>query len=187
MISKKGQINGVIAFVGIVVLLLILAPFLMKLVLSPVDKLSSAFSNIDSSNKSVEATSFIRGKFTGMFDWVIMAAFMFSVILLLVTSFLVDIHPAFLLVYIVAFFCIMAFSPALLSLLGNIWDNTNCASPPCFTSLDNGTDLTSYLPMTRFIYEHFGMVIMGILALSGIIMYGKYRFGGSGSSGGGQY
>jgi hypothetical protein len=39
--NKKAQLDSTIVFVGIVLILLFLAPFIMKIVLTPVQKISS--------------------------------------------------------------------------------------------------------------------------------------------------
>lgn len=182
MKSKKGQIEGIITFVVITLILLFLAPILFKVTLTPIDKFTSSISSVDSTNKSVEASSFIRGKFTGMMDWVFMFVFIFSVVLLLISSFLVDIHPAFLIVYFIAAFCLIAFAPSVLTALDMFYND------PTFVTDDYGTNfVTSYLPMTNFLHDHFGGVITGIILLSALIMYGKFRMGGGGSPGGVQY
>lgn len=177
MKSKKGNIEAIIAFVVVVILLIIVAPFIIKIVIAPVDKFSDAMGTIDSTNKSVEAISYTRNKFTGMFDWIVMILFLFNVALLLITSFLIDVHPAFLVVYIVAVAFLMMFAPTFISMADRFY-NSNILSS------DGGDDPVSYLPMTKFLFENFGIVIFGIIILSGIIMFGKYRFSSGGASAG---
>ena len=98
-VNKKAQLDSTIVFVGIVLILLFMAPYIMKIVLTPVQKLSTAFSTIDPSNKTSNEINFVQNKFTGMFDWILMFFLIFNIILILITAFLVDIHPAFLIVY----------------------------------------------------------------------------------------
>ena len=117
-----------------------------------------------------------------MFDWVVAAVFVFSIALLLITSFLVDIHPAFIIIYIIAAFCILSFAPSILSMMESIYDNTQ------FTHLTGTTqDITQYLPITRFFYENFAIILVAVFAISAIIMYGKYRAGGGGQPTGSNY
>ena len=186
MKSKKGQIEGIMAFVVITLVLLFLAPILFKVTLTPIDKFTSAIGTVDNTNKSVEASSYIRGKFTGMMDWVIMSIFIFSVILLLVTSFMVDIHPAFLIVYIIAVFCIVAFAPSVSTALDTFY--TDDGTTNSFVKDANGVNfIENHLPMTNFLHNNFGKVITAIILLSGLIMYGKYRLTGGGSPTGQAY
>lgn len=171
MKNKQGQITGIIAFVLIVITLLMLAPILIKIVMTPSQKFVTAISSVDSNNVSSSATSKVLNTFTGAIDWIIVAFFFINVLILLITSFLVDIHPAFFVIYLIAVFFLILFAPTFISFADTLYNN------PSFTTLPNGTDLTSYLPITHWIYGNFGLVIMAIIIISGLIMFGKYRFG----------
>lgn len=177
-IEKRGQIDGIITFVVLTLVLLFLAPILFKVTLTPIDKFTTAIGTVDNTNKSVVASEFIRGKFTGMMDWVIMAVFLFSIILLLITSFLVDVHPAFFIVYFVAAFCIVAFAPSVMTSIDYFYETSS------FVTDDRGINFVeNYLPMTNFVHDNFGKIITGILLLSAVIMYAKFRMGNSNSPG----
>jgi hypothetical protein len=171
--NKRGQITGIIAFVLIVITLIMLAPFLIKIVMTPSQKFVTAIANVDTNNVTVAATSKITGTFTGAIDWIIVAMFFINVIILLVTSFLVDIHPAFFVIYLIAIFFLVLFAPTFITFADTLYDN------PSFTTLPNGEDLTSYLPITNWIFDNFGLVIMTVIILSGLIMFGKFKFGSS--------
>lgn len=175
MNNKKANIAAIVSFVVVVIVLLIAAPFIIKIVIAPVDKFSDAMTTIDGSNQSVEAISYIRGKFTGMFDWVILLLFLFNVGLLLITSFLIDVHPAFLVVYIIAVAFLVMMAPTFINLADRFY-NSNILDD------SSGVNPTDYLPMTSWIFQNFGIVILGIIILSGVIMFGKYRFGSSGAA-----
>jgi hypothetical protein len=175
--NKKGQITGIIAFVVILITLILLAPIFMKIVITPTNKIIDSFGNIDPTNKSVEATTFIQTKFTSLFDWVLFAFFMINVILLLVSSFLVDVHPAFLVIYLIGAFVLMMFAPTFMLSADRFWND------PAFI-VEDGQNLGNYMPIMKWIFENFGLVTIGVIVLSGLIMFGKYRFGSSGGTGG---
>lgn len=175
---------AIISFVVVVVTLIFLAPILLKLTLVPIDKFTTALNSSGdySMNRSVKDINFIRTKFTSMFDYVIMAFFFFSIILLLITSFLVDVHPAFLIVYIIARFMLMLLAPATLTGLNYIYGREGS-----ITQFSQGTDnVVQYIPLTAWVLDNFTIVILGVFVLSGIIMFGKYRLAG-GSTSGAQY
>lgn len=175
--NKKGQVEGILTFTVIVLTLLFLAPILFKITLTPLDKFTTSMMTVDSTNKSIESSSFIRGKFTGMMDWVIMAIFIFSIALLLISSFLIDIHPAFFVIYLIASFCIIAFAPSVMTSLDFFYGNAGTTASSNFVLDENGVNFVEeYLPMTNWAYNNFGLIITGIFILSGAIMYGKYKF-----------
>lgn len=181
--NNKGQMNAIIVFAIVVLMLIFVAPILMKIVVAPVEKVSQAFTNVDPTNRTSNEINFIQDKFTGTFDWIIAFLFMFNTLILLVSAFLVDVHPAFLVIYIIAVLFLMIFAPTVLDAVGNIYDNA------AFTSdLNGGNNVIQYLPITEFIYDNFGVIMVGIIVMSGIIIFGKYRLGRSSGSGtGGVY
>ena len=175
MKNKKAQINAIIVFAAVIIILLFLAPIILKIVVAPVSKVATAFSTVDPTNQSTQQITFIQNKFTGTFDWVIAFFFMFNTIILLLSAFLVDVHPAFLVIYIIAAFFLMVFAPTVLSALGNIYES------PSF-SVGN-ENVIQYIPITNFIYQNFGFILVGIIILSGVILFAKYKLGNSYSGG----
>lgn len=177
--NNRGQILGIISFVVIVIILIFLAPFLMRIVITPVDKVTTALQGIDTTNKSSDATSFIRAKFVGMFDWVIAFFVLFSIIILLITSFLIDVHPAFVIVYVVAGMFLFIFAPAAMTALDTIYNSAQ------FSVGEN--NVIQYLPITAWLKDNYIIFLLGVFVLSGLIMFGKYRLTGGGIGRGGSY
>lgn len=167
--ENRGQVNAIIYFGIVVLILLFAAPILMKVVVAPVSKIGTSFATVDPTNKSTEAISYVQNKFTSVFDWVIAVLFMFNIVLLLITAFLVDTHPAFLVVYIFAAMFLVIFSPVVLDVLENMYNSAS------FSSGDE--NIVQYLPITEFLYQNYGYIIVGVIILSGVIMFGKYRLG----------
>jgi len=180
MRNKKGQLSSIIFFVIIVLTLLLMAPILIKIVATPLSKFSTSMTATDATNVSSNAITTIKDKFLGAFDWVIMFVFIFFTVLLFISSFLVDIHPAFVVVYIMAAFVLVIFAPTISETFQYFYE-----AP--FSTLEDGSTISTHLPITKFIFDNFGMVILGIIVLSGLIMYGKYRFSASGQGTGATY
>jgi hypothetical protein len=184
--NNKGQVQAIIAFAVVVIILVLIAPYLVKIVVAPVSKTSQAFSTIDPTNVSSDAINYVQNKFTSMFDWVIAIFFIFNIVLLLITSFLIDVHPAFLLVYIIAVMFLVMFAPMVNDSLGKIYDNPlGDPNHPFAGSGEN--NIMQYVPITQFIYNNFGFILLGVIILSGLIMFGKYRLGSASQYGGRGY
>ena len=168
MINKKAQIGGVpiLTLAMVILALLFLAPFIIKLVKTPMDQFSTAITN--QSAEAGASVDSITGTFYNMWDMVIIFAFLINVIVLLITSFLIDVHPAFLMLYIIVCAFTMIFAPTMLESLNTIWTN------PQFLVGDN--NVIQYLPLTQFILNNFGILLLSIMVLSGIIMYSKFKF-----------
>lgn len=171
--KRKGQIDGgIITFVAVVITLLFLAPILIKVVSVPLQGFSSSLSSIDSSNTSTNAVEMVRTKYVGLLDTVVLIMFLILIIVLLVSSFLVDIHPAFIILYIMSLMFLFILGPSVLGSLTTIWesDQFNDVSVP-----GGPNDIVSNLPMSQFILDNFFLIILGIAILSGIIMFAKFR------------
>jgi len=180
--SKKGQIQSIIFFAAMVLMLVIVAPLLMKMTTTVVSKFGTAIASNPSTNISAATSAItkVQTSFTNTFDWVLMFFFIFNVILLLITAFLVDVHPAFLVVYIVALVFLFIFAPTIMDAAGDIWDYMDAVAP-------TSPSLESTMPMMAFIKDHYTTVVFGLAILSGIIMYGKYRLMGGGTNAGNYY
>ena len=161
---KKGQMDfPIITLIVVIVVLLLLSPILMKIVKTSTDKFGDSLSS-----QSPEAEAQIDGiteHFTNWWDIVIMCLFLFNVVLLFISAFLVDVHPAFILIYLVIAFFTVLFAPSMLTALEAIWNS------PSFVAE------TALLPYTAFILNNFGIIILATIVLSGIIMYAKFKYG----------
>jgi len=162
-LNKKGQLTGaLVTFVVLVLGLIIIAPFVLKVFNSFVTPFGSAIGNV--TTEAGEAVSHITGTFVGFWDFVLVFAFLVNVILLLITSFLVDTHPAWLVVYIVFALLLLIFAPEALRVMEVIYDSPQFALE------------VSQLAMMDFIREFFGLILVGIYFITGIIIYSKFKF-----------
>jgi hypothetical protein len=176
--NKKAQIQSIIFFAGLVLMLLIAAPIIMKMTNQVLGKFGTSLASSPSTNLTAAtgAVTKVQTVFTTSFDWIIMFLLLFNIVLLLITAFLVDVHPAFLIIYIIALVFLFIFAPMILDAVTNIWDYMDAVAP-------SSPSLQTYMPMVGWVKDHYTIFILGIAILSGIIMYGKFRLS-AGSSGG---
>jgi hypothetical protein len=170
MINKRGQAESIIIFFGIVIAIFIASIIILRItneVLTPFATQLSHFSN-----QSAQVVESVHNNFASVWDWVIILLFLFNIILLLVSAFLVDIHPAFMIVYIIAVIFLVIFGNTFAYVLDGIWGAF-------------GTDIeTAQTPLQQFIINNFNMIMLGIIVLSGILMYAKFKlFSGQGTGG----
>ena len=161
--NKKAQVEvSIWIWLVMIVGLLMLAPIILKIVTAPIEKVVDATANIDS-EASGEGTKILT-KFTNFWDVLIVIGFLVFSILLLISSFLVDHHPAFVFLYIVFAFLLILFTPLLGDALDKLYEQ------PQFASEVND------IPYSEFIKNNLEGITLGIIILSGIIMYAKFRF-----------
>lgn len=158
--SKKAQFD--IMTLGIILIFIfIIAPIAFKMTTSVTSKFASQLNVI--SNKSAENVAQIENKFTTWWDTVIIIAIVGNIILLIISAFLIFVHPAFILVFILMSMLTMIFVPQLLSAPDAVWSNAGIS------------DVTVHLPMTQFFMDHFGVILLAVIILTGIVLYTKLQ------------
>lgn len=167
ILSKNKKALGtvdIITFVAVIVGLFILAPVLLKVVNESVGGFSTAINQSGSGGEEASArVNAIQNTFVTFWDILIMIGFLVNVVMLLVFSFMVDTHPLFLIFYIFTAMILMMFAPYTLAPVSQILGMSEFA-----------TELTQ-LPLTSFMITHFSLILLGIIVLSGIILYAKFR------------
>lgn len=161
---KSGQITftAFIVFAAIVIGMLIASPFLIKFFTSPVEKFGDAVGNI--SPEAGAAVDYVQEKTLTFWDSVVLFMFMILFVVLIVSSFLIDVHPFFVVVYLIAGILFFAFAPAVQPMLEKVY-----ASPSFTTEV-------SHIPGLEFLVENFWSVMLGIYIFSGLIIFVKVRF-----------
>lgn len=162
--NKKAQLDfGLVTFLGIIIIILILAPILVNVVTTILGEVGT---NINNTNVAAGvAVSSVETSFTNLWDIVIISLFLLNVILLLITAFLIDIHPAFMIMYILFCFFTIIFIPNVMDVVDVIY-------------VQYSADVGQYLPLTEFMVDYFEAIILGIMVLSGIIIYAKIKYFG---------
>ena len=164
MMNKKAQgfAFGLITFIGIVIILIVLAPTLLHVVTTILTEVGENLNATDT--RAGDAVLGIEEDFTNLWDIVIILAFLLNVILLLISAFLVDTHPAFLIFYIIMVFFTVIFVSGAVDALEGI-----------YATSEYQIVVGQYLPMTEFLLDYFEIIILGIAVLSGIITYAKLK------------
>ena len=162
--NKLGQAS-IITFVVVVVGLLILAPVMLKLFNSTVGEIGDKLN--ETSAEAGAAVATIEDTFINFWDYIIVIAFFVNVVMLLISAFMVDTHPIFLLMYIISAFVIMSFAPYTMEPVGKI------------LGMDQFSTELGQIPMTSFVITNFNLILLGVIVLSGIVMYSKFRGKGS--------
>lgn len=176
--NKKGQFDFPIAgFLVLVVGLLIFAPIILKIFTSVKIGVGTGLSNIGGVGGNVSANNFntVMNSAISSWDKVIVMCFIFAIILLIISSILIDTSPFWIILYIVINFVLILFAPNIISACDSIY--TNSVMNQGITN----ADMTIYLTMTNFIRLHFTSILVGVMIITGIIIYGKvFIFQGSG-------
>ena len=162
--QKKAQIdNPLIYFAVLIIGLLIIAPVVLKVMRSIQEPVSASLGNLTGKGGEVAQANFNQVMVTGinLWDRVVVAAFIFAIMLLLISAFLVDAHPFFIVFYILLNFGLILFAPQIIQAVDNIYDNANFAEE---------TALLSFMDTIRSNYAQF---LVGMMVLTGIIIYGK--------------
>ena len=166
--NRKAQV-GIVSFVGVVIALLFLAPIFLNVVTTTTGEFADAINSTDAN--AAAAVDSITNTYTGLWDWVLILVFGLNILLLLISAFFIDTHPAFMLVFIMIAFFTMAFAPNILDATDKIYNSAHYAG-----------DVAAYLPFMDFLRSNFGAIILGIFVLTGIIMYAKFKYFGGDTS-----
>jgi len=175
--NKKAQALSVVFFFIIILAVLVLAVLLMSLVNTILEPFREQIAPL--SNESATAVATIQSGFNNTWDWVIVMLFLFNTVILLFSSFMVDIHPAFLIIYIIALMFLFMFGSTILGALDAVYNPTGVFGSGNVTAGGNAIDR---MPLVSWILNNFTLVILGIVILSGVIMYAKFKFGTQGGS-----
>lgn len=156
--DKKGEFAPA-AFFAILVVLIVLAPIVLKVVNSSTSGLFSAL-NSTAPAAVAEGESAVQ-KVTNLFDYLVIIGVLVAVILLFVSAFFIDTHPVFVVMYIIGAFVLILLAPNISGAIDDIYGQFG--------------EEEGQLPLTSFIKDNLVTFLLGILLLTGIIMYSKFR------------
>ena len=159
-IGKKAQAQSIIVFFMLCVGVLIASIVIFKLATSIIIPFQAQIGNM--SAPAGEAVGYVYHQMATWWDYAIILVLGLNVLILFVSSFYIDVHPAFAIIYIIAIFFMFIFGNYALGALDAVWNAM-------------GTGLESSTQLQQFIINHFQLLMLGIVILSGVIMYAKYK------------
>ena len=162
MFNKKGGLEApMIAFILFFIALIILAPIALKVINSVITPLGTNLAAMSpAANQSAAAVVATSNAF---WDFAIIFAFVGMMIVMFISSYFIDVHPIFIVIYIMLAFILFLIIPSMQDAFGQIY-----GLPEFSSEVDN-------LSMTNFLQKNFGIVTLGIYIITGIIMFAKMR------------
>lgn len=162
--NKKGQFEFSIGLFAILIIIaIIFAPIMIKVIKSVTGGMSIALNATNP--EAVAQMNYAQNSALGFFDYLIVIGMFINVIILFISSYFIDTHPVFLLLYIFFTFLLMLFLPNMMDAVDKVWGKFN------------DTGIHSALPFTDWIRTHFITFMLAIIILNGIIMYAKFKTG----------
>lgn len=162
--NSKGQIGDRMAtFVIIIFMVLFLIPLLFNFVTHILDRYDDELAS-ENAEAGAEVTS-ILGKFQGMIDGAIIFGFFILIIIMFISAFLIDIHPAFIVIYILSAIVVFVLVPFGFSAVDRLWESSQLVAQQ------------AQLPLLNFLRNSIGPFLVAIYFLTGIILFTKLRGG----------
>jgi hypothetical protein len=170
--NNKGQLDyPIITFALVILALIIFAPFALKIFTSIQTPMSNQLGNQTGGAQAQANFNAVMNPLVNMWDKIIIIAFVIAIIMLLISSFFIDTHPVFLILYIFISFLLVLFAPSIIQSADAIYTNSN------FTS---EVARLTFMDTIRTYYVQF---LVGVMIITGIVIYGKIAwFGNSGGS-----
>lgn len=156
--NKKAQFEPAIFFVAII--LMIIVGIIILYVLNMVMGGMSTAMNSTAPYAVAEGEQIVTLT-TNLFDYLIIIGMLVNVILLFISSFFINTHPVFFILYLISAFVLILLAPNVLNAVDQVWAKFPTES--------------AQLPLTDFIRTHMIGFLLGIMILTAIIMYAKFR------------
>jgi len=161
--AKKGQADyPIISIIIIIIFLLFMAPFMLKIFKAVTIPLKLA---VNDTPAAVSAINTIDKTWMNFWDIIVMMTFVVSIILMIVSAFFVNTHPIFFVVYLVLTIVTFILAPSMMDTLDKVWTS------PQFAGTSEETNIVSKLPFTDYLRTHFSMVLLMIVAVTGVVMF----------------
>jgi hypothetical protein len=172
--NKKAQVTfEILTFIVVIIGLIIAAPFVIKVVSSFQVKLVDAVntSALGSDATTISNVNYVSNTFISWVDKIIIIAFIGQILLLFITAFFIDVHPIFVVFYLIFAFITIVLAPNVYEIGNQIF-----YGPAGYVGTWVLADAVAQLPMTEFILNNFAIIILALIILSGIIMYAKVKY-----------
>lgn len=171
--NKKGQFdNPIIVFAVIVVALILLAPIGLKIFRSIATPTAAALGNV-SSGGEIAQTNFnaVMNPLITFWDKAIIIVFVALVLLLFVSAFFIDANPFWVVLYILSNFFLILFAPSIMTAADKIYESAAFAQE------------VAYLTFLDSLRTNYPIFLVGMMVITGIIIYGKVAIFGRNNTG----
>lgn len=166
---SKGQFaNPIVMFAVIIILLIIIAPVTLKVINSIKTPMHDIYGNMSNGGGNIaqKNSDFVFNTASNMWDKITVFFFIFALLTLIISAFLIDTNPFFVILYIIVAFMVVLFTPNIVASLDSLYTGTTFG-------IEGGQ-----LTFMSWIRAYYGEVLVGVIVLSGIIIYGKvFLFG----------
>lgn len=162
--NKKGQLDyPIITLIVIIFGLLLIAPFTLKIVLTVKENLGNSLGNMSTEAGDIAKANsdHVFNTFTNFYDQALIFVFFIALIVMFISSFLIDAHPIFVIIYIFICFMTIIFSPSIIHSLDVVYESSTMTAE------------VSHLGFLDTLRTYFGEFLVGIMVVTGIIIYGK--------------
>jgi len=169
--NKKGQIDyPIVTWVIVVFGLMILAPIMLKVFTSVQAPVSNSLGNLTNHGGATAQANFNGVMNIGINFWdkIILFAFILATLLLIISAFLIDTNPVWIILYIFISFLLILFAGDIIGALDGIYNSSAFATE------------SASLAFIGSLRDNFGTILVGIMVLTGIIIYGKIALTGGG-------
>lgn len=169
--NTKAQLDyPIITWIVIVFGLLILAPVMLKVFNSFHDTMGSQLGNLTGQQGAIAQRNFdaVIVPTINFWDKLIIASFVLATLLLFISAFLIDTSPVWVVLYVLISFFVILFAPDMVASLDNLYNNAAFVTE------------TNSLTFLNSLRANFAVYLVGIMVMTGIIIYGKiFMFGGN--------
>jgi hypothetical protein len=167
--NKKAQVEfGPIVLVAVVIALLLMAPIMMRIIGTVTGTFFTQMNT--TAPEAVAQASPAVDKVYNFFDYLIVIIMFINVIILFISAWFIDTNPIFIILYIIFAFVLVLFLPNMLTAVDRVWEKTDDMA-----SLDTWEGNSLNLTFTDWIRRNMIMVIVMIIAMTGIITYAKFK------------
>ena len=164
--KRKGQLDHpIIGFFVLALGLIIIGGIFMKLFVEIKTPLANSLGNTTGGAEGQAGVNKVLNTAITFWDKIIVFAFLFGIIFVFISAFLIDVHPIFIVLYLLINFIFMLFGPSIIESISIIYDPLNGAY--------FGDSVLHNLPFTVWIAQNFGVFIVGLMIATGIIIYTK--------------
>jgi hypothetical protein len=167
--NNKAQFNNpIVMFALIIIGLIIVVPLTLKIINSVKTPMHEVYGNMSSEagNIAQKNTDYVFGVASGVWDKVSIFFFIFALLVLIISAFLIDTSVFWVIVYILVSFFVILFTPNIVASLDVLYTGTTFG-------IEGGQ-----LTFMSWLRDHYGEVLVGVMVLTGIIIYGKvFLFG----------